>query len=164
MLYKVRKWTWINHGQFGETFWVHFRGHTPILGPLDGCKAKFRPFWSRFWPSLTPYANSVKSLWSQMACTGVPQIVLHILCSTRTYWGLFRPCKVSFSAIVERSSRIVNQYNSLQGLVEYLLLQKNLPAPSSPSLASSSIIIASVTVIKILVHRFFLDSTIWKYH
>ena len=48
MLYKVRKWTQINHGQLGETFWVHFRGHRPIWGPLDSSKAKFRPFWGRF--------------------------------------------------------------------------------------------------------------------
>merc|ERR1719394_635541 len=47
--------------------------------------------------------------WSQMACTGVPQIVLHILCSTRTYWGYFRPSKVSFSALAERSSLLLRQ-------------------------------------------------------
>ena len=92
----------------GGTIWVHFRVHWPIWGPLDSSKAKFRPFWGRFWPSLTPHDNSVK--WSKMACTGVPLIVLHILCSTRTYWGHFRPCKVSFSAIVERSSLLLRQY------------------------------------------------------
>ena len=83
-------------GAVGGSIWVHFRVHWPIWGPLDGSKAKFRPFWGRFWPSLTPHANSVKSLWSQMACTGVPHIVLHILCSTRTCWGHFRPSKVSY--------------------------------------------------------------------
>ena len=93
----------------GGTIWVHFRVHWPIWGPLDGSKAKFRPFWGRFWPSLTPHANSVKSLWSEMACTGVPQIVLHISYSTRTYWGHFRPCKVSFSALAERSSLLLRQ-------------------------------------------------------
>ena len=92
-----------------EWFGVHVRGHWPIWEPLDGFKAKFRPFWGRFWPSLTPHANSVKSLWSEMACTGVPQIVLHISYSTRTYWGHFRPCKVSFSALAERSSLLLRQ-------------------------------------------------------
>ena len=47
--------------------------------------------------------------WSEMACTGVPQIVLHISYSTRTYWGHFRPCKVSFSALAERSSLLLRQ-------------------------------------------------------
>jgi len=47
--------------------------------------------------------------WSEMAFTGVPQIVLHILCSTRTYRGHFRPCKVSFSALSERSSLLLRQ-------------------------------------------------------
>ena len=46
---------------------------------------------------------------SEMACTGVPQIVLHISYSTRTYWGHFRPCKVSFSALAERSSLLLRQ-------------------------------------------------------
>jgi len=46
------KWTEINQWQLGWPLWVHFRGHWPIWGPLDGSKAKFRPFWGRFWPSL----------------------------------------------------------------------------------------------------------------
>ena len=40
----------------------------------------------------------------------VPHIVLHVLCSTRTYWGHFRPSKVTFSAIVEMSSLLLRQY------------------------------------------------------
>ena len=43
--------------------------------------------------------NSVKFLWSKMACTWVLHIVLHVLCGTRTSGVHFRPPKVSFSAI-----------------------------------------------------------------
>ena len=28
-----------------------------------------------------------------MACAGVPHVVIHIFCSTRTYWGNFWPSK-----------------------------------------------------------------------
>ena len=42
----------------------------------------------------------VKFLWSKMGCTDLPHIVLHILCSTRTCWGHFRPLKVSFNAFL----------------------------------------------------------------
>ena len=87
--------------------WVHILGHWLIWGPLEGSKAKLRADYDLSWPHP---ANSVKFLWSQMACTGVPQIVLHILCSTCTYWGHFRPSKVSFSAIAERSSLLLRQY------------------------------------------------------
>ena len=45
----------------GGTIWVHFRVHWPIWGPLDGSKARFRPFRGRFWPRLTPPANLVNS-------------------------------------------------------------------------------------------------------
>ena len=62
----------------------HFRGNWPIWGPLDGSKAKFRAFWGRFQSSLTPPANSVNILWSQMFYTGIPHIVLCISWSTRT--------------------------------------------------------------------------------
>ena len=37
--------------------------------------------------------------WSKIACTGVPHIVLHVLCSTRTSGGHFRPHEVGFRAI-----------------------------------------------------------------
>ena len=64
------------------------------LGSISGVidKAKFKPFWGRFWPSLSPPANSVNFSWSQMACTGVPQIVLHILLTDgQTNEGIPRP-------------------------------------------------------------------------
>ena len=41
-----------------------------------------------------------------MACTSVPQIVLHISYSTCTYWGHFRPSKVSFSAVLITTWRV----------------------------------------------------------
>ena len=43
--------------------------------------------------SLTPTVDPVKSLWFKMACTCVPNIVLHVLSSTSTSWGYFRPQK-----------------------------------------------------------------------
>ena len=46
-----------------------------------------------FWPSLTPPANPVKFFWSKMVCTGVPHIVLHVSCQTRTSGGIFGPLK-----------------------------------------------------------------------
>ena len=38
----------------------------------------------------------VRFLWSKMGCTHVPYIVIHFLCSTRTYLDHFRPSEVSF--------------------------------------------------------------------
>ena len=46
-----------------------------------------------FWPSLTPPATPVKFFWSKMACTGVPHIVLHVSCWTRTSRGYFGPLR-----------------------------------------------------------------------
>ena len=74
MLQKIRKWTQVNRGQLCGPFSVHFKSHWSIWGPLDGSKAKFRSFWDRFRPSLTLPANSVKFLWSLIACTGVSRI------------------------------------------------------------------------------------------
>ena len=51
------------------------------------------PYCSVFWPSLTPTANPVKSLWFKMVCTCVPHIALHVLSSTSTSGGYFRPWK-----------------------------------------------------------------------
>ena len=57
-----------------------------------------------FWPSLTPPANPVKFFWSKMACTGVPHIVLHVSCRTRTSGGYFWPSEVRFRGILALSS------------------------------------------------------------
>ena len=51
------------------------------------------PYCSVFWPSLTPTVNPVKSLLFKMVCTCVPHIVLHVLSSTSTSGGYFRPQK-----------------------------------------------------------------------
>ena len=59
-------------------------------------KPKTRPIQGKILTFPDPPANLVKFFWSKMACTGVPQIVLHISYSTPAYWGHFRPCKVSF--------------------------------------------------------------------
>ena len=56
-------------------------------------------FLAIFWPSMTPPANLVKLFWFKMACTGVPHIVLRVLCWTCTSGFFFRPSKVSFGAI-----------------------------------------------------------------
>ena len=35
-----------------------------------------------------------------MACTGVPHIVLHVLCSTRTSGGYYEPSEIRFEGIL----------------------------------------------------------------
>ena len=35
-----------------------------------------------------------------MACTGVPHIVLHVLCSTRTSGGYYKPSEIRFEGIL----------------------------------------------------------------
>ena len=103
---KVRKLPQINQGQLREPFGVHFRGHLGASGRLQS-QIQAIPWQILTFPDPPCQLGQLK--WSQMACTGVPQIVLHILCSTRTYWGHFRPCKVSFSALAERSSLLLRQ-------------------------------------------------------
>ena len=87
-----RKWTQINQRQLGSI--------SGVLGTFGGLWGAPKPnrghFWGRFFPSLTPPINPVRFLWSKMGRTGVAHIVLHILCSTRTCWGSFRPSEVSF--------------------------------------------------------------------
>ena len=51
------------------------------------------PHCSVFWPSLTPTVDPVKSLWFKMVCSCVLHIVLHVLSSTSTSGGYFRPKK-----------------------------------------------------------------------
>ena len=68
----------------------------PYRGLWSSPKKNLGHFCGRFWPSLAP-CQPCGFLWSQMACTGVPHIALHLLWSTRTYWvgmGHFRPFKV----------------------------------------------------------------------
>ena len=59
----------------------------------DAIWGKWGQFWAIFWPYHTPPANLVKSLWFKMVCTCVPHIVLHVLSSTCTPEGYFRPEK-----------------------------------------------------------------------
>ena len=60
-----------------------------------------------FWPSLTPPANPVKFFWSKMAFTGVPRIVLHVSCRTRTSGGYFWPSEVRFRGILALFERLI---------------------------------------------------------
>ena len=50
-------------------------------------------------PSLAPLADLVQFLWFKMAGIGVLHIVLHVLGSTRTFGGYFRPKKSVLSKI-----------------------------------------------------------------
>ena len=51
-------------------------------------------------PPPPPPASPVNFFLSQMACADVPPIVLHVLCSTRTFRGHFRPSEVRFRGIL----------------------------------------------------------------
>ena len=82
-------------GAPGETIWGPLPGSLNPSGASGGLRsgADFDlPF---------PPANVVKILWIEMACTGVPHIVLHISCSTRTFWGHFRPSKESWNCAMQ---------------------------------------------------------------
>ena len=51
------------------------------------------------------YALSIKDphslfFWSKMACTGVPHIVIHVLCSTCTSGGYHEPSEIRFEGIL----------------------------------------------------------------
>ena len=48
MLQTVWKWTQINQGQLGEPFGSTSGFIDQFGDPLDGSKARFRPFWGRF--------------------------------------------------------------------------------------------------------------------
>ena len=105
MLQTVRKWTQINHGQMGEPF-GSISGFIDQFGQLQ---SQIQAMLGQILTFPDPPCQLGQLKWSEMACTGVPQIVLHISYSTRTYWGHFRPCKVSFSALAERSSLLLRQ-------------------------------------------------------
>ena len=82
-----------------------FPGSWTHLGASRGLRSQKRgPYLAIFGPSLTPPANPVKFFWSKMACTGVPHIVLHVSCWTRTSGGYFRPSEVRFRAKIPLSS------------------------------------------------------------
>ena len=86
--------TQINQRQLGGPFRVHFRGHWHISGADF-----FLP-----WPPLSTQSDFYGPKWVvQVSHTE------YYICSTRTYWGHFRPCKVSFSALAERSSLLLRQ-------------------------------------------------------
>ena len=85
--------SWGDHLGSISGSWTH-------LGASWGLRSqKWGPYLAKFGPSLTPPANLVKKISSKMACTGVPHIVLHVLCSTRTSGGCFRPFEVRFRGI-----------------------------------------------------------------
>ena len=96
-------------GAVGETIWDPFQGSLTHLGASGRLQSQIQAIPGQILTFPDPPCQLGQLKWSEMACTGVPQIVLHILCSTRTYWGHFRPCKVSFSALAERSSLLLRQ-------------------------------------------------------
>ena len=88
-----------------------FPGSLTYLGASTGLRSQQfcigftaqAAFLAIFWPSLTPPANPVKLFWFKMTWKGVPHIVLHVLCSTRTSGGYLRPSEVRFRAILALS-------------------------------------------------------------
>ena len=68
-----------------------------------------------------PPAHSVKSLLSQMFCTGVPNIELQILRSSRSYWGHFRPSKSVLALFSLLHGEVVFVATAVQ-ILEILLL------------------------------------------
>ena len=68
-------------------FVIHLLNNSRWLGAL------IWPQCAIFWPSLAPPADLVEFWWFNMAGTGVPHIVLHVLGSTCTSGGYFRPKK-----------------------------------------------------------------------
>ena len=104
MLQKVRKWTQINQGQLGRPFGIHLGASGRLQSQVQAIPGQILTF-----PD--PPCKHGQLKWSEIACTGVQYIVLHISCSNRTYWEHFRPSKVSFSSIAERSSLLLRQYD-----------------------------------------------------
>ena len=94
----------------GGTIWDPFQGSLTHLGASGRLQSQIQAILGQILTFPDPHCQLRQLKWSEMACTGVPQIVLHVLCSTRTIWGHFMPCKVSFSAIAERSSLLLWQY------------------------------------------------------
>ena len=86
-----------------------FQGSLTNLGASGRLQSQIQAILGQILTFPDPPCQLGQLKWSEMACTGVPQIVLHISYSTRTYWGHFRPCKVSFSALAERSSLLLRQ-------------------------------------------------------
>ena len=90
--------SWGDHLGSISGSWTH-------LGASWGLRSqKWGPYLAIFGPSLTPPANLVNFFWSKMACTGVPHIVLHVSCRTRTSGGYFWPSEVRFRGILALSS------------------------------------------------------------
>ena len=85
---------------------------------IDNHLEKSGQFWNRpenwLWSGkirivlevLWPPCKPSQLFWSKMASAGVPHIVLHVLCSTRTFGGQFRPSEVRFRAIFAVSSNL----------------------------------------------------------
>ena len=97
------RWTQINQGELGGSFGVHFWVLDPFRGLLRAQKPKMRPIFGNIWTFPDPPAKLVKFFWSKMACTGVPHIVLHVSCLTRTSGGYFWPSEVRFRGILALS-------------------------------------------------------------
>ena len=91
-LQATKSWSLNQSEAVGGTIRGPFPVSLPIFGPLEGSEA-LREAHSE------PLCQRGQFFWSKMACTGVPQIVLHVLCSTRTSGGYFRPSEVSFRGI-----------------------------------------------------------------
>ena len=84
----------LNAGHLYQPFWtIKIQPGWPKLGIFEGTK------YSDFWLFLTSPADPVEFLGFKMAGTGVPHIVLHVSCWTRTSRGYFRPQKSVLSKI-----------------------------------------------------------------
>ena len=95
-------------GAVGGIIWGPFPGSWTHLGASRGLKSQKRgPYLAIFGPSLTPPANLVNFFWSKMACTGVPHIVLHVSCRTRTSGGYFWPSEVRFRGILAHFDQLI---------------------------------------------------------
>merc|ERR1711952_1681 len=94
-------------GAVGETIWDPFQGSLTHLEASGQLQSQIQAILGQILTFPDPPCQLGQLKWSQMACTGVPQIVLHILCSTRTYWGHFRPCKVGEVVFVATAVRIL---------------------------------------------------------
>ena len=72
--------------------------HIHIIYFIISSKCRLLHFYERHLVAISVvkwyYTYICAFLWSEMTRTGVPHIVLHILCSTCTHWGILGPLKL----------------------------------------------------------------------
>ena len=84
-------------GAVGETIWDPFQGSLTHLGASGRLQSQIQAIPGQILTFPDPPCQLGQLKWSEMACTGVPHIGLHILCSTRNCLGQFKPFKPSLS-------------------------------------------------------------------